>query len=97
MAPSETPDPVVIEPKIVADSAVESVMAEPTNPVSAILDALPEQILAWYRPEPQDEDPEVQVAMQEVLDGLGADLLEHFRASRGSADTGSNEGIRIAA
>lgn len=97
MAPSETPDPVVIESKIIADSAVESVMDEPANPVSAILDALPEQILAWYRPEPQDEDPEVQVAMQEVLDGLGADLLEHFRASRGSADTGSNEGIRIAA
>ncbi|MCJ2095554.1 DUF2336 domain-containing protein [Methylobacterium sp. J-072] len=91
-APIETADPVVFEA-----AQGEPAEAEVPNPVGAILDALPEQILAWYRTEPKEEDPEVQAAMQEVLDGLGADLLDQFRASRDTADAGSDEVIRIAA
>ena len=55
------------------------------NPVGAILDALPEQILAWYRIEEQPVDPEQQAVTEAVLDGLGGSLLDHFRASRGLA------------
>lgn len=35
--------------------------------------------------------------MQEVLDGLGADLLDQFRASRSAPDTASDAAIKIAA
>ena len=52
------------------------------NPVGAILDALPEQILAWYRTEEPEIDPEAQAATDAVLDGLGESLLDHFRASQ---------------
>ncbi|MBE7202939.1 MAG: hypothetical protein INR70_34790, partial [Parafilimonas terrae] len=57
--------------------------AEMPNPVGAILDALPEQILAWYRTEERPVDPEDQAATDAVLDGLGESLLDQFRASRG--------------
>ncbi len=57
--------------------------AEPHNPVGAILDALPEQILAWYRTEEPAVDPATQAATEVVLDGLGDSLLDHFRTSRG--------------
>ncbi|MDF2601948.1 MAG: hypothetical protein K0Q54_4771, partial [Methylobacterium brachiatum] len=97
VAPVEAPAPAAVEPVIVADAKGEPAEAELPNPVGAILDALPEQILAWYRTEPKEEDPEVQAAMQEVLDGLGADLLDQFRASRGGAENRPDEGIRIAA
>jgi uncharacterized protein (DUF2336 family) len=96
-APVEAPAPAAVEPVIGADAKGEPAEAELPNPVGAILDALPEQILAWYRTEPKEEDPEVQAAMQEVLDGLGADLLDQFRASRGGAENRPDEGIRIAA
>ncbi|SFL97981.1 DUF2336 domain-containing protein [Methylobacterium pseudosasicola] len=97
VVPVESGDPVVVEVAIVAETESEPATPELPNPIGAILDALPEQILAWYRTEPKEEDPEVQAAMQEVLDGLGADLLDQFRASRDTADTGSDEAIRIAA
>ena len=79
-------------------SAVETVMAVEThNPVGAILDALPERILSWYRTEPKEQDPEAQAAMDAVLDGLDADLLDQFQASRGATSVGSDEAIKIAA
>ncbi|MEE7494519.1 DUF2336 domain-containing protein [Methylobacterium oryzae] len=79
-------------PRVVAldVSADEQVEAEPLNPVGAILDALPEQILAWYRPE--ELDPEVQAATDLVLDGLGDSLLDHFRASQGRAEPDAEQG-----
>ncbi|WP_279598288.1 DUF2336 domain-containing protein [Methylobacterium sp. J-026] len=57
--------------------------AEPHNPVGAILDALPEQILAWYRTEEPAVDPATQAATEVVLDSLGDSLLDQFRISRG--------------
>ncbi|KAA0124744.1 DUF2336 domain-containing protein [Methylobacterium sp. P1-11] len=76
--------PAADEPILVAvaDTA-EAPAAAPLNPVGAILDALPEQILAWYRPE--ELDPEIQAATDRVLDGLGDSLLDHFRSSHGRA------------
>jgi len=77
--------------------------ADTHNPVGAILDALPEQILAWYRTDERPVDPKEQAATDAVLDGLGESLLDHFRASRSlvapvleeiGADT---KGARIAA
>lgn len=96
-APAEMPEQATVETAIAARADGAPAMAEPLNPVGAILDALPEQILAWYRTDPKEEDPEVQAAMQEVLDGLGADLLDQFQASRSIADTASVEAIKIAA
>ncbi|MEE7464878.1 DUF2336 domain-containing protein [Methylobacterium fujisawaense] len=77
---TDTATPVVVA---IADAADGPAEAEPVNPVGAILDALPEQILAWYRPE--EVDPEVQAATDFVLDGLGDSILDHFRASRDPA------------
>ena len=65
--------------------------AKPDNPVGAILEALPEQILAWYRTEEPALDPEAQAATDAVLDGLGDSLLDHFRASQGRAAVTSVE------
>ncbi|SDO24592.1 Uncharacterized conserved protein, DUF2336 family [Methylobacterium phyllostachyos] len=59
--------------------------AEPHNPVGAILDALPEQILAWYRTEEPAVDMQAKAATEAVLDGLGDSLLDHFRVSHGLA------------
>ncbi|MGU3668654.1 DUF2336 domain-containing protein [Methylobacterium sp. A49B] len=92
-------------------SAVDAVMVaedapattpEVPNPVGAILDALPEQILAWYRTEERPVDPEEQAATDAVLDGLGESLLEQFRVSRGpiapAADMGgADTAAKIAA
>ncbi|WP_457103902.1 DUF2336 domain-containing protein [Methylobacterium sp. P5_C11] len=74
------------EPLLVAAAEPEPDAVGPINPVGAILDALPEQILAWYRPEEPALDPEAQAATDAVLDGLGDSLLGHFRASHGLAE-----------
>ena len=79
------PDETVIVTAVANVPAV----AEPLNPVGAILDALPEQILAWYRTE--ELDPATQAATDRVLDGLGDSLLDHFRASQGRAEPDSEE------
>jgi uncharacterized protein (DUF2336 family) len=67
----------------VAEAADAPSEADALNPVGAILDALPEQILAWYRTEERPVDPDTQAATDAVLDGLGDSLLDHFRVSRG--------------
>lgn len=67
----------------VAHAETHPASAEPHNPVGAILDALPEQILAWYRRDEPAEDPQTRAATDAVLDGLGDSLLDHFRTSRG--------------
>jgi uncharacterized protein (DUF2336 family) len=96
--PVEAPTaPAVVEPAIGTDAKAEPSETELPNPASAILDALPEQILAWYRTEPKEEDPEVQAAIQDVLDGLGTDLLDQFRASRSILATESDGALKIAA
>ncbi|MDE4909665.1 DUF2336 domain-containing protein [Methylobacterium sp. 092160098-2] len=77
------------ESVIVTAVANVPAVAEPLNPVGAILDALPEQILAWYRTE--ELDPATQAATDRVLDGLGDSLLDHFRASQGRAEPDSEE------
>ncbi|MHB2209229.1 DUF2336 domain-containing protein [Methylobacterium sp. CM6257] len=74
------------ETVVIAVAAEDAEGGEPINPVGAILDALPDQILAWYRTEEQPVDPEAQSATDAVLDGLGESLLDHFRASRGLAE-----------
>ncbi|MDE3745405.1 DUF2336 domain-containing protein [Methylobacterium radiotolerans] len=93
---ADTEAPLVVAVPETADVPPE---VEPVNPVGAILDALPEQILAWYRPE--ELDPEVQAATDLVLDGLGDSLLNHFRASQGRAepepDASADKPERIAA
>lgn len=67
------------------DVAAPDAAAEPHNPVGAILDALPEQILAWYRKDEPAMDSQAQAATEAVLDGLGDSLLDHFRTSHGLA------------
>jgi len=67
------------------DVAATDAAAEPHNPVGAILDALPEQILAWYRKDEPAMDSQAQAATEAVLDGLGDSLLDHFRTSHGLA------------
>jgi uncharacterized protein (DUF2336 family) len=71
------------EPVAVAAAGEAASDAAALNPVGAILDALPEQILAWYRTEERPVDPDTQAATDAVLDGLGDSLLDHFRVSRG--------------
>lgn len=71
---------------LVAETASAAGSVEPPNPVGAILDALPDQILAWYRTEEPEMDPEAQAATEAVLDGLGDSLLDHFRASQPGAE-----------
>ena len=71
---------------LVAETASTAASGEPPNPVGAILDTLPEQILAWYRTEEPAMDPEAQAATEAVLDGLGDSLLDHFRASQPAAE-----------
>ena len=95
--PASTAETIVIEEK--DPVALE---AHPHNPVGAILDALPEQILAWYRTEERPVDPDEQAATDAVLDGLGDSLLDHFRTSRGlaapvSGESGPEKADRIAA
>lgn len=92
-------------PIVVAESVVGTATAgasESINPVGAILDALPEQILAWYRTEAPASDPAAEAATEAVLNGLGDSLLDQFRASRGvvapSAGTGeADKADKIAA
>jgi uncharacterized protein (DUF2336 family) len=74
--------PVAIEAVATAADTAGVTDAEAFNPVGAILDALPDQILDWYRTEEHAVDPEVQAATDAVLDGLGESLLDHFRVSR---------------
>ncbi|MCJ2085309.1 DUF2336 domain-containing protein [Methylobacterium sp. E-005] len=90
----------------VIDTAVGLVDApvavEPSNPVGAILDALPEQILAWYRTEAPVADPEAEAATEAVLSSLEESLLDQFRAGRSAAvlpsEAGSSDkAARIAA
>ncbi|MCJ2051185.1 DUF2336 domain-containing protein [Methylobacterium sp. J-070] len=72
----------------------EVVPADPEmrNPVGAILDALPEQILAWYRTEERPVDTEAQAVTDAVLDGLGDSLIDLFRSSRSLAGPATGVG-----
>jgi uncharacterized protein (DUF2336 family) len=69
----------------------------PLNPVGAILDALPDQILDWYRTEEPATDPEVQAATDAVLAGLDESLRDLFRASRPDDGPAPEGGLQIAA
>lgn len=80
-APSADEAEIIPAAEIVAPAAA----AEPQNPVGAILEALPDQILAWYKTDEPQMDPEAQAATDAVLDGLGESLLDHFRASQAPA------------
>lgn len=77
---------------VVADAAVAPTAVEPNNPVGAILDALPEQILAWYRTEAPAADPATEAATEAVLSSLEDSLLDQFRASRTPVAGPSAEG-----
>ncbi|MDP4025799.1 DUF2336 domain-containing protein [Methylobacterium sp. NEAU 140] len=95
---AQRPEPEAARPEIdaaepVAVAAVpEPALAAadaPFNPVGAILDALPGQILEHFRAErdgvAEPIHPQVEAAAA-VLDGLDADLLAAFRSGRGASE-----------
>ena len=93
--------PIIVSEAAIASVAIPSA-AEPNNPVGAILDALPDQILAWYRTEAPIADPKAEAATEAVLNGLEDSLLDQFRASRISVPLAfvvseSDKAARIAA
>ncbi|MDP4003593.1 DUF2336 domain-containing protein [Methylobacterium sp. NEAU K] len=96
-AVAEAHDRAVPEPTIAVAAEPPAEPAQPHNPVGAILDALPDQILDWYRTDQPEEDPEVRAATDAVLEALDAGLLDHYRASRGTEGGGADEALRIAA
>lgn len=66
-----------------------------TDPVGAILDALPEQILEWFRAE-RGQGP-AEVVPDAVLDDLDAALIAEYRASRITPTGDRKDRIAIAA
>jgi len=66
-----------------------------TDPVGAILDALPEQILEWFRAE-RGQGP-AEVVPDAVLDDLDAALIAEYRASRITPTGDRRHRIAIAA
>jgi len=83
--------PIIVSEASIADVVTTSA-AESNNPVGAILDALPDQILAWYRTEAPVADPKAEAATEAVLNSLEDSLLDQFRASRNSVSPASVEG-----
>lgn len=81
----------------IAPEAAGPTAAAVPNPVAAILDALPDQILDWYRTEERAVAPEAQAATDAILDGLGASLLDQFRVSRAADGATPDTPVRIAA
>lgn len=94
---------VAAEPARTPGQTAEPAAEDAFNPVGAILDALPGQILRRFFAE-RERVREGTVAgaapvaaAQAVLDGLEADLLAQYRAGRGAGAPGSDEALRIAA
>jgi uncharacterized protein (DUF2336 family) len=72
------PDLEVTVPKVDAPAGAQ---ARRTDPVGAILEALPGQILDWFRTE--RGQPPAPVVPEAVLTDLDSALMAEFRASRG--------------
>ena len=92
------PDPVAepeaaFLPKPTAEERAEPATDAPFNPVGAILDALPDQILERFFAEREQARANMKRVAEAatvteadaVLDGLEADLLAQYRAGRAEA------------
>ena len=103
IAASDPEISAVADPEATRERQAEPGVEDAFNPVGAILDALPDQILERFFAERErvrdGAEPVVAAAPDAaaVLDGLAAGLLAQYRAGRGAGAPGSDEALKIAA